>query len=58
MRLIFRLVILSLAAVGAKTLYEQFKPMIDDWRGGSGTGTAFPVSTPSVSTGPTAAATG
>jgi len=55
MRLIFRLVILSLAVVGAKTLYEQFKPMIDDWRGGSGSGTAFPVSTPEAPVGPSAA---
>ncbi len=58
MRLIFRLLILALAAVGAKTLYDQFKPMIDDWRGGSGAGTAFPVSTPDAPPAPSAAATG
>lgn len=36
MRFLFRLVVLALAAVGAKTLYDQFAPKAADLKGSAG----------------------
>lgn len=52
MRLLFRLVLLGLAAYGAKTLYDRFQPALEAWRAG-GTPAAPVAPAPAVPTATT-----